>query len=82
MGAPLLPSARETTRQSLTAENIAQEAVYLRGEGRASFERPYGLAWLLQLVEELREWNDPQARDMAANLRPLEQAALERLKVS
>jgi len=36
------PSARETLRQSLTAENIAQEAVYLRAEGRASFERPYG----------------------------------------
>jgi Protein of unknown function (DUF2891) len=25
------------------------------------------------------EWDDPQAREMAANLRPLEQAALERL---
>jgi hypothetical protein len=73
-------SAREALRQSLTADNIAQEAVYLRAEGRASFERPYGLAWLLQLVAELREWDDPQARDMAANLRPLEQAALERLK--
>jgi hypothetical protein len=73
------PSAREALRQSLTAENLAEEAVYLRAEGRASFERPYGLAWLLQLVAELREWDDPEARDMAANLRPLEQAALERL---
>jgi hypothetical protein len=68
-------SAREALRQSLTVENIAQEAVYLRAEGRASFERPYGLAWLLQLIAELREWDDPQAREMAANLRPLEQAA-------
>jgi hypothetical protein len=65
---------------SLTAENIGQEAVYLRAEGRTSFERPYGLAWLLQLVAELRESDDPQAREMAANLRPLEAAALERLK--
>jgi hypothetical protein len=64
----------------LTAENIAQESAYLRAEGRASFERPYGLAWLLQLVAELHEWDDPQARDMVANLRPVEQAALERLK--
>src|ERR1035438_3745294 len=38
-------SAREALRQSLTVENIAQEAVYLRAEGRASFERPYGLAY-------------------------------------
>jgi DUF2891 family protein len=71
--------AREALRQSLTADNIVQEAAYLRAEGRASFERPYGLAWLLQLVAELREWDDPEARAMAANVRPLEQAALEHL---
>src|SRR5437773_2321418 len=71
--------AREALRQSLSVENIVQEGVYLRAEGRASFERPYGLAWLLQLVAELREWKDPEAQQMAANLRPLEQAALERL---
>jgi hypothetical protein len=77
--ATFVPSAREALRQSLTAENIAQEATYLRAEGRASFERPYGLAWLLQLVAELREWDDPDAKQMAANLHPLEQAAKERL---
>jgi len=77
--APFVPVAREALRQSLGAENITQEAAYLRGEGRASFERPYGLAWLLQLVAELREWDDPQAREMAANLRPLETVVLERL---
>src|SRR5215472_5899446 len=60
--APFVQSAREALQQSLSAENIAQEAAYLRGEGRSSFERPYGLAWLLQLVAELREWDDPQAR--------------------
>jgi len=73
-------TAREALRKSLTAENLKQEAAYLRGEGRASFERPYGLAWLLQLCAELREWDDDQAREMAANLRPLEDAAIERLK--
>ena len=39
-----------------------------------------GLAWLLQLAAEVREWDDPQAREMAANLRPAELAALERLQ--
>jgi Protein of unknown function (DUF2891) len=72
--------AREALRQSLTADNLAHEAAYLRAEGRASFERPYGLAWLLQLVAELREWDDPEARAMAANLHPLEQVAVERLR--
>jgi hypothetical protein len=72
-------AAREALKESLSAENLKTEAAYLRGEGRASFERPYGLAWLLQLCAELREWDDPQAREMLANLKPLEDAALERL---
>ncbi|HLH09084.1 MAG TPA: DUF2891 domain-containing protein [Terriglobales bacterium] len=77
--ADFVPPAREALNQSLTAANIQQEAAYVRGEGRASFERPYGLAWLLQLAAELREWDDPQAKALAANLRPLEDAALQRL---
>jgi Protein of unknown function (DUF2891) len=72
--------AREALRKSLTAENLRQEAAYLRGAGRASFERPYGLAWLLQLSVELREWDDAQAREVEANLKPLEEAAVERLE--
>lgn len=72
--------AREALKQSLTAKNLKQDATYVRGEGRASFERPYGLAWLLQLSAELREWDDPQAREMLANLRPLEEAVLDRIK--
>jgi hypothetical protein len=71
--------ARAALRKSLTADNLKQEAAYLREKGRSSFERPYGLAWLLQLCAELREWDDPEAKEMSANLRPLEDAAVERL---
>ena len=53
---------------------------YLNGEGRASFERPYGLAWLLCLTDELRSWPDEQAQQWATNLAPLEQAAVARLR--
>jgi hypothetical protein len=77
--APFAANARAALKQSLTTESIAQETVYLRGEGRASFERPYGLAWLLQLAAELREWDDPLGRELSSSLRPLEQAANERL---
>ncbi len=73
--------AREALGKSLTIENLEVEAEYLRGEGRASFERPYGLAWLLQLCAELREWDDAQARGLSGNLRPVVEAALERLRV-
>ncbi|MEA2488273.1 MAG: hypothetical protein QOH21_65 [Acidobacteriota bacterium] len=77
--APFAAPARAALAKSLTAENIAVEAAYLNGAGRASFERPYGLAWLLQLAGELREWDDPLAQQLSANLRPLENAAVERL---
>jgi hypothetical protein len=77
--APFASAARDALKQSLSAENLKQEAAYIRGEGRSSFERPYGLSWLLQLCAELREWDDPQAREWSANLKPLEDAAVERL---
>lgn len=71
--------ARDALKKSLTADNLKTEAAYLCGEGRASFERPYGLAWLLQLCAELREWDDPEAQKMLTNLKPLEHVAVERL---
>ncbi len=79
-GAPFAAKARAALGQSLTPEHIAGEVKYMTGVGRASFERPYGLAWLLQLAAELREWNDPQAREWASALKPLEDAAAQRLK--
>ena len=73
--APFAADARQAVAQSLTPAHITQEVKYLTAKGRTSFERPYGLAWLLQLAAELHEWNDPDARQWAATLRPLEQAA-------
>jgi len=85
--APFTAEARAALQQSLTEGNIAQEVAYLKADGRSSFERPYGLAWLLQLGMELREWadtdtakNDPLPHELSVNLRPLEQAAIDRLK--
>jgi len=78
-GASFASAARDALKQSLTVENLKQEATYVRGEGRSSFERPYGLSWLLQLCAELREWDDPQAHEWLLNLTPLEDAAVERL---
>lgn len=77
--APFVPRARAALARSLTAENLAAEAAYLAGKGRETFERPYGLAWLLQLAAELHEWDDPQARQWARDLEPLEREAAARL---
>jgi hypothetical protein len=78
--APFAAAARAEVSRSLTAPNISAEVAYLRGEGRASFERPYGLAWLLQLAAELRGWDDPDARRWSAAVQPLESEAAARLK--
>jgi Protein of unknown function (DUF2891) len=72
--------ARSELARSFTPENIAGELNYLKHPGRASFERPYGLAWLLRLAAELREWNDPQAKQWSAILQPLEAEAAARIK--
>jgi hypothetical protein len=72
--------ARAALGRSLTHDNIALEVAYLEGEGRVSFERPYGLAWLLQLAAELREWDDPRADVWSAVLVPLERAAAARIR--
>jgi hypothetical protein len=72
--------ARAALARSLTEANIAAEVTYLDGEGRNSFERPYGLAWLLQLAAELREWPDDQARGWSTALAPLEKTATSRLE--
>lgn len=72
--------ARTALARSLEPQRIAAEVAYLRGDGRASFERPYGLAWLLALAAELRAWDDPDARSWALALEPLELEAASRIK--
>ena len=78
--APFAAQARESLARSFTADNIAGELKFMQNPGRASFERPYGLAWLLELAAELRAWNDPQARQWSVTLQPLETEAARRLK--
>jgi len=77
--AAYVPRARAALGRSLTPEKIGGELRYQKTEGREGFERPYGLAWLLQLAAELREWNDAGARQWSGALAPLEAAAAERL---
>lgn len=83
---PTLPlwskTAREILGRHLGNESLSKEVAYLRGAGRANFERPYGLAWLLQLGAELAELaarGDRDAQAWSQALRPLELAAVERL---
>jgi Protein of unknown function (DUF2891) len=77
--APFAIEAKAALATSLTPENLAAELRYLQAPGRTSFERPYGLAWLLALSAELHAWDDPQAREWAKTIEPLESEVATRL---
>lgn len=63
-------SAKQALNKSLTPEKIKGEVSYLERHPR--FEIPYGVAWLLQLVAELHEWDDENAQQWRTILKPLE----------
>lgn len=72
--------ARAALAKSFTRDNVAGEVRYISRKSRRPFERPYGLAWLMQLCAELHEWkDDPDARAWSEILAPLEKAAAGRL---
>lgn len=71
---PNLPEAsqiRKSLNKNLSALNILKEVEYYNQEGRKSFERTYGWAWLLKLAEELNGWDDVDGIRWERNLQPL-----------
>ena len=72
-------AAREKLAANLTEHNLLAEAAYMAHPDRTGFERPYGLAWLLQLIAELDQWEDAQASQWREWLRPVEKIAVRRL---
>jgi hypothetical protein len=71
---------REKLKASLSAENIRGEVGYFQNEQEGSYERTYGWAWLLKLAQELQTWDDPLARELEANLKPLTDTIVEKFK--
>jgi DUF2891 family protein len=72
--------ARAALNESLTPVNVEGEMAYLGAPGRASFERPYGLSWLLMLAAELRVAGDADSKRLAANFAPLESLAADHIR--
>ncbi|PRO68079.1 DUF2891 domain-containing protein [Alteromonas gracilis] len=64
---------------SFTPRNIQGELKSLKRENNASFERPYGLAWFLQLTAELRQSSIPEAKVWLDTLLPLEKEIVVRI---
>lgn len=69
---------RKALDQQLTAENMSAEAAYFQEKQNRSFERMYGWAWLLQLVRELHEWDDPDSQRWRNQIKPLETVIRDR----
>jgi hypothetical protein len=69
-----------------TEDNVRGELAYFAGTDRASFERPYGIAWYLQLMTELREIaasdgpKAAQAKLWQTRLEPLEGVIVRNIK--
>ena len=63
--------AIEKLLKNMSKENILKEVAYFDGKYNKSYERTYGWAWILKLAEELYLWNDPNARVLEQNLKPL-----------
>lgn len=56
---------------NLTEANILKEMEYFElNKWTRSFERTYGWAWLLKLAEELKTWDDPDAKRWYAYMQP------------
>src|SRR3984957_948898 len=68
---PEKQAIRAILAEHLTTKNLQAEAEVFSRPNGASFERPYGWAWLLKLAEELHGWDDPDARRWSAELKPL-----------
>ena len=89
-GQDLVPEMDEEIAAALAAnfteEKIAGELAYFQGADRAAFERPYGIAWFLQLTTELREiaagegGKAEQAKAWLAQLEPLETLIVGNIK--
>ena len=73
------PRAWQALHERLSETNLLTEHRYLSKPGREGFERPYGLAWLLQLAAELRSWSNSRADAMISAIGPLELLGRDRL---
>ncbi|MEO6652166.1 MAG: DUF2891 domain-containing protein [Ilumatobacteraceae bacterium] len=77
-GASFESSARAVLGRTLTPVNIATELAWVAT--RPGFEMPYGMAWLLRLCSELRDWDDEQGRAWCDSLAPLGVHAVDRFE--
>ena len=65
-------------QENISKENILKEVEYFAPKHNSSYERTYGWAWILKLSAELHTWEDPIARKLELNLKPLTDLIVEK----
>jgi hypothetical protein len=78
-GADIAVEIKRVFHEQLTPEKVQVEVEYLRQPLRATFERPYGWAWLLMLAAEL-DRGDRERQRWRDALRPLANVFADRFK--
>ena len=63
---------------NISKANMQKEIEFFYGPNNKSWERTYGWAWYLKLVEELHTWDDPVARELEIRLQALADLLVER----
>lgn len=61
--------------ENISKENIETEVAYFQKD--RNYERTYGWAWILKLIEEIHTWDDPIADVLEENLNPLTDLIVE-----
>ncbi len=77
-GSSIEKEIRQTLNENLSEKNLAGELGYFKEKQHKTFERTYGWAWYLRMVEELESWEDSDGKIWRDNLRDLEQLLVQR----
>ncbi|WP_420428794.1 DUF2891 domain-containing protein [Kordiimonas sp.] len=76
---PFTAITEQALEQSFSIENLNREVAYYTAKGRNGFERPYGIAWYLQLVAELHESPNAVHKSWREILAPLEAEIVKKM---
>jgi hypothetical protein len=68
---PEAKSLKDKLELSFSKENILSELNYVKTHEDGLFEFPYGQSWLLKVADELKRWDNPDAKRWLTNLKPL-----------
>lgn len=77
---PVSANIRCVIDQHFTVNNVAGELEYFASTAHRSFERPYGIAWLLMLASELAQHTSEEGRRWFDVLSPLATNCVSRLR--